>query len=148
MEKISIGILILAIVGGLTWIKVHDQVSKESVNKSVSPVVQNIKGEPITGNGTLGQAIHNTHIFLNGVLKKGKVKTIDFTKNKGNLDTVVLYEDGAVNLAKKLNASKEIIDSLQKDLIDTKTAIANQDYKGLYKVEQSLLHLEQSYNIK
>jgi hypothetical protein len=150
MKKNAILIFCLLIVGVVVWFTFHNQGSDEgSASKTVrkqNPVVHNISEEPVTGNGTLGDAIHNTQIFLNGVLEQGQVKTIDFEKNKENLNTVIGYEQGAIKFANKVNASKEIKKELQKALDDTKTAIANQNYDSLYKVGQSLIKLDKSYN--
>jgi hypothetical protein len=143
-------ILYLGMVAGLSWFSIHqlgkgEEVPSHTVVKQ-NPIVHNISQEPVTGNGTLGDAIHNTQIFLDFVLEKGQVKTIDFQKNKESLSTVIGYEQGAIEFADKVNASPKIKSTLKDALNKTKTAIVNQDYNSLYQVDQSLLQLNKSYN--
>jgi hypothetical protein len=143
-------ILCLGIVWGVSWFSIHqlgksEEVPSHTVVKQY-PIVHNISEEPVTGNGTLGDAIHNTQIFLDFVLEKGQVKTIDFQKNKESLSTVTAYEKGAISFTNKVNASQKIKSTLKNSLDKTKTAIANQDYNSLYQVDQNLLQLDKSYN--
>lgn len=142
--------LCLGIVWGVSWFSIHQLGKSEDVPSHTFvkqyPIVHNISEEPVTGNGTLGDAIHNTQIFLDFILEKGQLKTIDFQKNKENLRTVTSYEQGAISFANKVNASKKIKSNLKNALDKTKTAIINQDYNSLYQVDQSLLQLDKSYN--
>jgi hypothetical protein len=146
MKKIIIGILSFAIVGGVTWFGVYKQVSAEKVESKKSPVVvyTNIE-EPDLENGSLSDAIHNSHIFLkNLILDNNQLDTFDFEKNKENLETVILYQKGAINWAEKVYASKEIKRTLKDSLVQTEKAIINKDSNSLYNVVQTLEKLDAS----
>jgi hypothetical protein len=145
-----IGIFILGIGGLVIWNVVNNQVYAEKVEtKSITKVVHNNTEEQIDlAYGSLSDAIHNTYIFLNFYFENGQLKNVNSLGNKETLDTLIKYEKGAIEWANKVNAAPEIKNTLNNVFIQTKEAIANNDYDSLKSVNQSLENLDTSYNIK
>jgi hypothetical protein len=142
MKKLLVGLFSVAFVG-LVWIGFNDKESEvdavDSENKK--PIVNTAKDEDIYNNGTLSDGIHNTSLWLDELVVN--IQSFKEMKKPGPL---MDYVKGAVGLAEKVNASKEIKGDLNKVLRLTEQGLAEEDISKLRQANEILLNLDYGYN--
>jgi len=142
MKKLLVGLFSVAFVG-LVWIGVNDKESEvEAVDyENKKPIVYTANDEDIYDNGTLSDGIHNTSLWLDEL-----VVNIQSFKEMKKTGPLMDYVKGAVGLAEKVNASKEIKGDLNIVLRLTEQGLAEEDISKLRQANEILLNLDYRYN--
>lgn len=143
MKKIIVtGIASLIITTAWFGFGGNNSKALESNNvKSNEELVFTALDENLKDNGTISDGIHSTSTFLNTSLEHAS----SFSEVKA-IETIEIYLNGVIELAKERNAAQSIKDRLYQSSQLIQQAISEQDINGLHKANKILLDLDQEFN--
>ncbi|MCM3006462.1 hypothetical protein [Priestia koreensis] len=133
---------ILFVVIAVVCVEINKlDVTSAETNSEPQKVIYSALDEDLKSNSTISAGIHNTSMFLNSL-----VKNATSFSQLNSLNVVKKYSAGAVELARKKNATRKVHEDLVKVNQLIKESIKEKDLTKLKRANHNLIKIDLSFN--